>query len=88
MEHGHVVPEGTLASLARQARLEAGITQTDAARRLNVAQSSISNAENKPERYLTSLRLAMISKFGGGYEVVGPFYVIKRKDDKLSDMYF
>jgi len=88
MEHGHVVPELKLASLAKQARTEAGVTQQEAARLLSVAQASISHAENNPERYLTSLRLSMISNFGGGYEAVGPFYVIKRKDDKLADMYF
>jgi len=88
MEHGHVIPELKLAALARQARLEAHVTQVEAARQLSVAQASISHAENSPERYLTALRLAMISRFGGGYEAVGPFYVVKRKDDKLADMYF
>ncbi len=89
MTHGHVIPELKLASLAKQARLEAGITQVEAAQRLDVAQASISHAENSPDRYLTSLRLAMISKFGGGYEAVGPFYVVKRKTDKLDrDLYF
>jgi len=88
MEHGHVVPELKLAGLARQARTEAHLTQVEAARQLNVSQASISYAENSPERFLTSLRVAMISKFGGGYEAVGPFYVVKRKDDKLADMYF
>lgn len=88
MEHGHVVPELELAGLARQARTEAGVTQEEAARQLGVAQASISHAENSPERYLTALRIAMISKFGGGYEAVGPFFVVKRKDDKLADMYF
>jgi len=88
MEHGHVVPELKLASLARQSRLEAHLTQQEAARQLNISQASISHAENSPERYLTSLRLAMISKFSGGYEAVGPFYVVKQKDDKLADMFF
>ena len=88
MEHGHVVPELKLASLAKQARLEADVTQVEAAQQLNVAQSSISNAENNPKRYLTKLRLEMIERYSGGYEAVGPFYVVKRKDDKLTDMYF
>ncbi len=88
MQHGHVVPELKLASLAKQARLQAGVTQVEAAQQLDVTQASISHAENSPDRYLTSLRLTMISKFGGGYEAVGPFYVIKRKTDKLDDMYF
>ena len=88
MQHGHVVPELELASLAKQARLQAGVTQVEAAQQLDVTQASISHAENSPERYLTSLRLAMISKFSGDYEAVGPFYVVKQKDDKLAGMYF
>ncbi len=88
MTHGHVIPELRLASLAKQARLEANLTQVEAAQRLDVTQASISHAENNPSRRLTSLRLAMISKFGGGYEAIGPFYVVKRKTDTLDDMYF
>jgi len=88
LEHGLVIPELKLASLAKQARLEAGVTQRDAARQLGVSQPAISHAENNTGRYLTSLRVAMISRFGGGYEAVGPLYAIKRKTDKLADMYF
>ena len=88
MEHGHVVSEAALASLAKQARTEAYATQTKAARQLGVTQPNIANAENNPKRSLTRLRKNMIALYSGGYEIVGPFYVVKRKDDKLTDMYF
>ena len=88
MEHGHVVSEATLASLAKQARTEAGVTQAKAARQLGVSQGNIAYAENDPRRSLTKLRKAMIALYAGGYEVRGPYFVIARKTDKLDDMYF
>jgi len=88
MEHGHVVSEAALAALAKQARLEAGVIQTKAARQLSVTQPNIAYAENDPKRSLTRLRKNMIALYSGGYEIVGPFYVVKRKTDKLDDMYF
>ena len=88
MEHGHVVSEATLASLAKQARTETGVTQAEAARQLGVSQTNISFAETDSKRSLTKLRKRMIARFSGGYEIAGPFYVVKRKTDKLDDMYF
>jgi len=88
MEHGHVVNEAALAALAKQARLSAGVTQAEAARQLGVSQSNITYAEYDSKRSLTRLRKNMISKFSGGYEIAGPYFVVKRKDDKLRDMYF
>jgi len=88
MEHGHAVTEGALARLAKQARTEAGVTQAKAARQLGVSQTNISFAETDPRRSLTKLRKTMIALYSGGYEITGPFYVVKRKDDKLTDMYF
>jgi len=88
MEHGHVVSEAALAALAKQARLEAGVTQAKAARQLGVTQTNISFAETDPQRSLTKLRKAMIALYSGGYEIAGPLFVVKRKTDKLDDMYF
>ncbi len=88
MQHGHVVSEAALARLAKQARTEAGVTQAKAARQLGVTQTNISFAETDAERSLTKLRKAMIALYSDGYEIAGPYYVVKRKTDKLTDMYF
>ena len=87
MYHGHAVPEAALATLAKQARLEAGITHAQAARELGVSKASVSFAESE-KRSLTKLRKRMIARYSGGFEIAGPFYVVKRKTDKLTDMYF
>jgi len=83
MIHGHVVPESHLTTLAKEARLSAGVSQTEAARQLGVSQPAIASAETTPKRNLTQLRLKMISRFSGGYESVGPYYIVKRKADRL-----
>ncbi len=88
MKHGHIIPELKLASLAKQARLEAGITQAKAARQLGVSQTNISFAETDSKRSLNKLRKRMIALYSGGFEVRGPYFVIARKTDKLDDMYF
>jgi len=88
MEHGHAVTENALAALAKQARTEAGVTQAKAARQLGVSQGNIAYAENDSKRSLTKLRKAIIALYSGGFEIAGPFYVVKRKTDKLDDMYF
>ena len=86
MEHGHIITERQLARLAKQAREFAGISQTEAARRLGVAQPTIAQAENAPGRKLTELRRRMISEFGLGYETAGPYYIIKHTGLPLDEI--
>ena len=83
--HGHVAPESDLGRLAKEARIDAGVSQAEAARRLGVSQPVIAQAENEPKRSLTALRLRMIAELSGGYEFVGPYFICKRKADKLKD---
>jgi len=83
--HGLVVPEPELAALARLARQDAGITQTEAAHRLGVSRPTVAQAENEPTRPLSALRRKMISEFSGGYRCVGPFWIIARKGDTIKD---
>lgn len=67
-----------LARRAREARKETGLSQTEAAERLDVSRSGISRAENYREGdSMHSLRIRMIETFTGA-EVKGPFYLEMR----------
>ena len=85
MIHGHIIREDELAALAREARQAAGVTQTAAARQLGVTQSTLSAAELRPERNLTQLRRRVIAEFTGGYETTGPYWIVRRKGDIVTD---
>ena len=55
MKHGHIIPELKLASLAKQARLESGVTQAKAARQLGVSSSNISVTKGNWNRFTYTL---------------------------------
>jgi len=73
--------EAQLAALAKKFRKEAGIKRAQAARDMDVSQTSIFNAEETPEQGLTKLRVRMIEAYSR-YELVGPIYFLQRKSRK------
>ncbi len=73
--------ESELHIAAKKAREEAGLTQAEAAKRLNVQQPTLAQAENNPTRKLTKLRIRMIEEFSGGkVNVQGPLYRIVERE--------
>jgi len=71
------VSERDLAALAKRFRKAAGKTRAQAAREMGVAQTSIFQAEEKPEQGLLKLRVRMIEAYSGS-RVIGPiFYLVK-----------
>lgn len=81
MRKNSAVAESDLASLAAKFRNEAGKTRAQAAREMNVSQTSIFNAEEKPDQSLTKLRIRMIEAYSL-FEVSGAFYFLERKSGK------
>lgn len=75
-----IVGEEGLMQAARQARANAGLTQEEAARRLEVDQSTISQAERSAGRNLTRLRRRMVEELSeGDWAVEGALYRIRKK---------
>jgi DNA-binding XRE family transcriptional regulator len=72
------VPEKDLCRLARRFRKQAGKTRAQAAREMDVAQTSIFQAEEKPEQGLLKLRMRMIERYSG-FKVVGPVFLLRPK---------
>ena len=71
--------ESELAELARIARKAAGKTQKEVAYDMGVSQTSISHAENSPEKSLVALRKRLIEMYSD-YKLVGPEYrLVKNK---------
>ena len=73
-----LVKEKALGSLAKKLREAAGKTRAEAARNLGVARPSIFQAEEEPELGLVKLRKRIIEEYSD-FEVVGPFYVLRKK---------
>jgi DNA-binding XRE family transcriptional regulator len=73
--------EKDLAVLAMQFRKQAGKTRAQAAREMNVSQTSIFNAEESPEQSLLKLRVRMIEAYSR-FTVVGGCFFLKRKQPK------
>ena len=78
MKDGQEITADELSQLAKQARTDAGLTQAEAAERMGVAQPTLAQAENEPQRSLRKLRRRMIFEFAG-YELDGPFWRLRRK---------
>lgn len=79
-----MVAEKDLAATAKQFREVAGKTRAQAAREMGVAQTSIFQAEEDPQRGLVKLRMRMIEAYSG-YKVMGAFfYLVKNQPDKLK----
>ena len=70
--------ETQLAALAKKFRKEAGIKRAQAARDMDVSQTSIFNAEETPEQGLTKLRVRMIEKYSA-FKVTGPVFFLEKK---------
>jgi DNA-binding XRE family transcriptional regulator len=73
------VAEKDLARLARRFRKQAGKTRAQAAREMDVSQTSIFQAEEKPEQGLLKLRLRMIEAYSP-FKVIGPLFFLKKTD--------
>lgn len=72
------VSEKDLVRLARRFRKQAGRTRAQAAREMDVSQTSIFQAEEKPEQGLLKLRLRMIEAYSP-FKVVGPVFHLEKK---------
>jgi DNA-binding XRE family transcriptional regulator len=70
--------EKDLASLARGLRKKAGITRAQAARDMQVSQTSIFHAEESPELSLFKLRSRMIEAYSQ-FKVTGPVFYLEKK---------
>lgn len=74
-----LVKEMDLCDLARQARIAQGLTQREAAERLDVRQPSIAKAESGSTNSFRTLRLRMIEAFGSDH-VSGPYWLLTPTD--------
>ena len=72
------VSENDLARLAKRFRKQAGKTRAQAAREMGVSQTSIFQAEEKPEQGLLKLRMRMIEAFSP-FKVTGPVFLLEKK---------
>jgi len=70
--------ESDLAALTKRFRKQACKTRAQAARDMEVSQTSIFHAEESPEQGLIKLRTRMIEAYSA-FRVIGPVYVLKRK---------
>jgi len=67
-----------LVALAKRFRQKAGITRAQAARDMQVSQTSIFHAEETPEQALVKLRIRMIEAYSP-FKVTGAVYFLSRK---------
>ena len=78
MKIGDMLTEAQLAALAKQFRVAAGKTRSEAAREMGVKHPSIFHAEETPEQSLLKLRKRMIEKYSP-YKVKGPGFWLEKK---------
>ena len=72
------VLENDLSRLAKHFREQAGKTRAQAAREMDVTQTSIFQAEEKTEQALLNLRIRMIEAYSP-FVVVGPVFRLQKK---------
>ena len=72
------VSENDLAAFAKRFRKQAGKTRAQAAREMGVSQTSIFQAEEKPEQGLLKLRMRMIEAYSP-FKVTGPVFYLEKK---------
>jgi DNA-binding XRE family transcriptional regulator len=72
------VSEKDLVRLAKRFRKQAGKTRAQAAREMDVSQTSIFQAEEKPEQGLLKLRMRMIEAYSP-FTVTGPVFYLEKK---------
>jgi len=70
--------ENDLAVLAKHFRRQSGKTRAQAARDMNVSQTSIFHAEESPEQGLIKLRARMIEAYSS-FRVKGPVFFLEKK---------
>ena len=70
--------ETDLAALAKRFRLKAKKKRAQAAREMQVSQTSIFNAEESREQSLLKLRIRMIEAYSS-YRVTGPVFFLEKK---------
>jgi hypothetical protein len=70
--------EVELAALAKKLREKAGKKRAQAARDMDVSQTSIFRAEETPEQSLAKLRVRMIETYSR-FKVRGPVYLLEEK---------
>jgi len=73
-----MVAEENLTALAKRFRKQAGKTRAQAAREMEVSQTSIFQAEEQPEQGLIKLRMRMIEAYSS-FWVVGPVFLLESK---------
>lgn len=78
MPQEQTLTEKELARMAKRFRREEGITRAQAAREMGVSQTSIFQAEEKPEQGLMKLRIRMIEAYST-YNIKGPIFLLERK---------
>ena len=78
MSQKQSVSEKNLAALARRFRKQADKTRAQAAREMEVSQTSIFQAEEMPEQALLKLRVRMIETYSP-YKVTGPVFLLEKK---------
>ena len=71
--------EQDLAALAKRFREEAGKTRAQAARDMNVAQTSIFHAEESPGQSFLKLRRRMIEAYSSHKRWTGPVFHLQKK---------
>ena len=72
--------EGDLAVNAKMFRRRAGKTRAQAARDMEVSQTSIFHAEESPELPMIKLRRRMIEAYSQ-FKVTGPKYFLEKNED-------
>jgi len=70
--------ENDVAEIAKTSRRRAGKTRAQAARDMEVSQTSIFHAEESPEQGLIKLRVRMIEAYSK-FKVRGPVYLLEDK---------
>ena len=78
MPNDEPLAEKDLARLAKRFREGAKKTRAQAAREMDVSQTSIFNAEENPEQSLVKLRVRMIEAYSP-FRIEGPLFFLKPK---------
>jgi DNA-binding XRE family transcriptional regulator len=67
-----------LAAVAKRFRIRAKKSRAQAAREMEVSQTSIFHAEESPEQSLLKLRVKMIEAYSP-FRLIGPLFFLQRK---------
>ena len=78
MKEGTIFPTKELASVVREAWLQSGKTQVEAAKDFGVTQPAFAQAVNEPKRALDKLRTSIIERYTE-FTIEGPSYQIVKK---------